>query len=220
MSEFSNAIRIIKKYEGYHEKAYTDPRTEDEVYSIGYGTQFYPDGSPVKQGQCCTKQKAMEYLFHEIFVIDQEIDKLDIQIDSSMRQALISFVHSVGWESFLYSGIIDAIERETWSEVVEDMNRWIFDCDNKVIGGLLERRKEEAILFLSEINANPWRSTEILMTAFRNYSAAAHQVRAIRKLEDSINPYVLTEFANEFCPFDAFPMLSSAEYDQIFDISD
>jgi hypothetical protein len=162
----------------------------------------------------------MEYLFHEIFVIDQEIDKLDIQIDPAMRQALISFVHSVGWESFLYSGIIDAIERETWSEVVEDMNRWIFDCDNKVIGGLLERRKEEAILFLSEINANPWRSTEILMTAFRNYSAAAHQVRAIRKLEDSINPYVLTEFANEFCPFDAFPVLSSSEYDQIFDISD
>ena len=53
-------------------------------------------------------------------------------------------------------------------------------------------------MFLGEVKENGWRSTEILLAAFRNYSAAAHQVRAIRRLEEGINPYTLSEFANEF----------------------
>lgn len=201
MTEFSDAIQIIKKYEGYNEKAYADPRVADSNYSIGYGTQFYPDGSPVKQGQRCTRQKAMEYLFHEIKIINQQLDKLDLHLDNSMRQGLISFIHSVGWEAFLYSHIIDSIERENWPGVATDINRWIFDCEHKVIGSLLERRKEETNLFLKELNANPWNSTDILLTAFRNYQGAPHQARAIRKLEESINPYVLTAFANDFRVF-------------------
>jgi hypothetical protein len=36
------------------------------------------------------------------------------------------------------------------------------------------------------------------MKAFRNYTASSKQVNAIRKLEESINPYVLAEFANAF----------------------
>jgi len=69
---------------------------------------------------------------------------------------------------------------------------------HNVIGGLLDRRREEINLFLQEIDANPWSSTEILLTAFRNYSAAAHEVRAIRELEERISPYILSEFANSF----------------------
>ena len=41
-------------------------------------------------------------------------------------------------------------------------------------------------------------TTEILLRAFRNYAAAAHQVKAIRHLEERVSPYVLSEFANEF----------------------
>jgi hypothetical protein len=63
---------------------------------------------------------------------------------------------------------------------------------------LIDRRREEVELFLREIDANPWVSTEVLLKAFRNYSAAPHQVRAIRELEEKINPYALAEFANSF----------------------
>jgi len=58
MSDYSRAIKLIKLYEGFNERAYPDPETGAEPYSLGYGTQFYPDGSPVKQGNCCTRQKA------------------------------------------------------------------------------------------------------------------------------------------------------------------
>jgi lysozyme len=199
MSDFSAAINIIRKYEGFNEKAYADSTTGAEPYTIGYGSQFYPDGSPVKKGQCCSKQKALEYLFHEVSVIDTQLLKLNLGLDVSMRQALISFVHSIGWESFLYSHVIDAIEHEDFCNVTEEMGRWIFNAEHRVVGGLLDRRREEISLFLQEIDANPWSSTEILLTAFRNYTAAPHEVRAIRQLEESISPYILSQFANDFC---------------------
>jgi len=134
--------------------------------------------------------------------------KLNLGLDGSMRQALISFIHSIGWEPFLYSRVVDCLEREDFCGVTEEIGRWIFDGDHKVIGGLLDRRREEINLFLQEVDANPWASTEVLLKAFRNYAAAPHQVRAIRQLEESINPYVLSEFANNFQiddePWDSF----------------
>ena len=53
-------------------------------------------------------------------------------------------------------------------------------------------------LFLRDVDTSPWASTEVLLTAFRNYSAAPHEVRAICALEERINPYILSEFANSF----------------------
>lgn len=198
MSDLSGAINLIRKYEGFNEKAYADPITGGEPYTIGFGTQFYPDGSPVKRGQRCTREKALEYLFHEINVIDNQLAKLNLGLDNSMRQALISFVHSVGWDPFLYSHVIDCIEAEDFCGATQEIGKWIFDEDHNVIGGLLDRRREEINLFLQEIDANPWSSTEILLTAFRNYSAAPHEVRAVRELEERISPYILSEFANSF----------------------
>ena len=63
---YQDAISIIKAFEGFNEKAYPDPVTGSDPYTFGYGTQFYPDGSQVKQGHCCTKEKALEY---DIFLV-------------------------------------------------------------------------------------------------------------------------------------------------------
>lgn len=215
MGEFREAVELIRKYEGFSEKAY--PSGDDGKYTVGYGTQFYPDGSPVKLGQWCTKEKALEYLYQEVKAIRSSLDDLNLSLDHSMEQALISFIHSVGWTPFLYSNIIDAIERDDLGEAAEEIKSWIFDENHEVIGGLLDRRREEVALFLREVDGNPWVSTEVLMTAFRNYSAAPHQVRAIRNLEENINPYVLAEFANEFRIADSpWIKLSSEELDTLF----
>ena len=215
MGEFREAVELIRKYEGFSEKAY--PSGDDGKYTVGYGTQFYPDGSPVKLGQWCTKEKALEYLYQEVKAIRSSLDDLNLSLDHSMEQALISFIHSVGWTPFLYSNIIDAIERDDLGEAAEEIKSWIFDENHEVIGGLLDRRREEVALFLREVDGNPWVSTEVLMTACRNYSAAPHQVRAIRNLEENINPYVLAEFANEFRIADSpWIELSSEELDTLF----
>jgi len=140
-----------------------------------------------------------------------------LHLDHSMQQALISFIHSIGWTPFIYSSIVDAIERDDLAEAADEMMSWIFNENHEVIGGLLDRRREEVALFLREIDDSPWTSTEVLMTAFRNYSAAPHQVRAIRVLEENINPYVLAEFANNFRISESpWIPLSSEELDSLF----
>ena len=198
MADFSLAINLIRKYEGYAEKAYPHPNSGEEPYTIGYGTQFYPDGAPVKKGQRCTKEKALEYLFNEVNVIDEQLSKLNLSLDDCMRQALLSFIHSIGWEPFLYSQIIDCIENDNIPGACEEMGRWIFDEDYKAIGGLLDRRREEISLFLNEIYTDTKGISEILLRAFKIFSGKPNELRAIKKLEESINPYILTEFANAF----------------------
>ena len=197
MSDFWRALKIIKHYEGFNEKAYCDPETGADPFTIGYGTQYYPDDSPVKQGHRCTKEKALEYLLHEITEISVELDKLDLPIDHAMKEALISFIHSVGWKPFLYSNIVDACDREDWVTAVQDINSWIYDTKNNVIAPLIERRSEEAYLFLSNVDC-AWTSQELLLKVFRDYAGAPHEVRAIRSLQRQINPYILAQFHNDF----------------------
>lgn len=212
MSDFSRAIKLIKKYEGFSEKAYPDPSTGDNPYTLGFGTQYYPDGSPVKRGHYCTERKAFEYLNHEVEVINDELTALNLGLDDSMLNALISFIHSIGWEPFLYSNIVDCIDIEDWDGAAKEITNWIFDSHYKVVGGLLDRRREEASLFLSEIRACQCPSGGILQRAFSNYTAEHNQIRAIQILEQNLNPYVLAEFANQF---DLEPCL---HFDEEFDL--
>lgn len=217
MTNFSPALELICKHEGFNEKAYADPETGGAPYTFGFGTQYYPDGSPVKSGHCCTKQKALEYLLHEVSVIEQEVNKLNLPLDEYMKQALVSFIHSVGWKPFLYSALIDCIDVEDWEGVVEEFSQWIFDQEHQVIGGLLERRREESLLFLTEIKQTVKACEDVLLTAFRNYAASTEQVDAIRRLEQKINPYVLAEFANNFSiNGDSWTSLSDESLDYLF----
>ena len=198
MHGFSKAIDIICRYEGYKEKATADPVTGEHPYTFGYGSQFYPDGSPVKAGHYVTKQKALEFLNNEIYVIDTELDKLHLDIDSSMREALISFIHSIGWEAFLYSSVIDFVDASKYHAAVDEMNRWIFDANHKALGPLLHRRQEETNLFLSELDTNVASLPNILLTAVKEYSGHPNQIQALVNLEKRMNPYILTEFMNTF----------------------
>lgn len=198
MTCFARALNIIKKYEGYSERAYPDPSTGGAPYTFGYGSQYYPDGTAVKKGQRCSQQKALEYLQHDIEIIEGDIKRLNLGIDASMQEALISFIHSVGWDSFLYSNLIDQIECENWSGATAEISRWIFDDYYRAIGGLIDRRREESLLFLEEIKDAALLSGDILLKAFRDYAASPRHIRAIRRLEEQLNPYVLAGFVNDF----------------------
>jgi lysozyme len=220
MENFSPALELICKYEGFNEKAYADPETGESPYTLGFGTQFYPDGAPVKLGHYCTKQKALDYLLHEVNIIEQEISKLNLRLDEHMKQALISFIHSVGWKPFLYSSLIDCIDMEDWEGVTEEFSEWIFDQEHQVIGNLLERRREESGLFLTEIKQPIKKCEDLLLTAFRSYAASTEQTNAIRKLEQKINPYVLAEFANNFSINGSLVPMADKSLDYLFQVPD
>ena len=115
-----------------------------------------------------------------------------------MREALISFIHSIGWEAFLYSSVIDYIDASKYHAAVDEMNRWIFDANHKALGHLLHRRQEETNLFLSELDTNVASLPNILLTAVKEYAGHPNQIQALVNLEKRMNPYILTEFMNTF----------------------
>lgn len=198
MADFNEAIELIKKYEGFNEKAYADPVTGGYPYTIGFGSQFYPDGSEVKAGQRCSRKKALEYLKHEVEIIYDQLDSLELPLDNSMCQALISFIHSVGWHGFLYSHIVDAIECSDYKHTIDLISQWVFDENHQVIGNLIERRREEIQLFLQEIKGTEEGTNSILLKAFSAYCGTPIQMRAVKSLENQMNPYTLSEFINNF----------------------
>lgn len=206
MIDFCDAMDIIKKYEGFSEKALADPSTGKEPFSIGYGTQFYPDGEPVKKGQLCTERKALEYLLHEVNEIDNDLKSFNLGLEPNMTNALISFIHSVGWDLFLKSRVIEYIVNEKWKKVAQEMTAWVIDGDYRIIGSLIDRRREESLLFLKDVGISFAPAGELLLNAFRQYQGTIYQQKAIQMLEENTNPYVLSEFANKFSAknFDEF----------------
>jgi lysozyme len=199
MFQFPRAANIIMRFEGFSERAIPDPVTGQMPFTFGYGCQNYPNGGPVRQGQRVTEEKAKEYLQLEMKQIAEDLDDLDLPIiDRNQQEALISFIHSIGWTPFLYSEIIDKIESGAEIRVPEEFMRWVFGPDHKVIGGLLDRRREEAALFSISMEQPPWMTGDILLAAFRNYQAHPDQVNAIRDLEKQVNPYTLAAFHAEF----------------------
>ena len=202
MADYSQALRIIREHEGFNEKAYPCFHTGGEPYTIGYGTQFYPDGTPVKLGQRVSQEKALEYLKHELDIIWEQIDSLDLCMSLSTRNSLVSFIHSVGWENFLYSEIPDNLDNGDWLAAASQMQKWVFDHDRQLVGGLLDRRAAEVQLLMQDTGSPRGVPGDILLAAFRNYTGSPAQVRAIRRLEISLNPYVLSEFGNEYRVFE------------------
>jgi hypothetical protein len=100
----------------------------------------------------------------------------------------------------------------------QEINQWIFDEDHKAVGGLVERRMEETALFLAEEDGIQ-RSANILLKAFRDYEASATQVEAIRRLETSISPYLLADFANHFDLFNRHSAFLDYDPYEIYSLS-
>jgi len=215
VKDYGPAEYIIKKYEGFNEKAYEDPLSGGKA-TFGYGTQYYPDGAPVLISQRVSREKAEEYLFEELSVIDEDLVNLNLDLDPAMHQALLSFIHSVGWNAFFFSNIVDALERNDLKEVVAEINNWIFDEDHKAIASLIKRRSEEVSLFLSGTEEYLLSSPDILLKAFRDYEASAREVDAIRQLEKSISPYLLAEFADCFGLFTRQSTYLAFDYDELY----
>ena len=56
MHDFLLLSVLLKSTRVFDERACPDPATGAEPYTIGYGSEFYPDGSPVLKGQLVSEK--------------------------------------------------------------------------------------------------------------------------------------------------------------------
>lgn len=134
---------LIKKWESLKLKAYKCPA---DVWTIGYGTTIYPDGSKVKKGDVCTKEQAEKYLIHHI---EKEIKLPKSQLTKNQIDALTSLIYRAGQSSFDKSNLKKAILTKDKAGVFSHWD-WI-TAKGKTISGLINRANDERKLFMDDM---------------------------------------------------------------------
>lgn len=135
---------IIRESEGFEAKAYKDT---GGVWTIGYGTIKYPNGTRVKSGDTCTKGQAELWLINDCKWVDACLDKhVKVKINQNQFDALASFVYNIGETAFVKSTMLTLINQSKFDLAAAQFDRWIYD-NGKVINGLKNRRAKEKQLF-------------------------------------------------------------------------
>lgn len=136
---------LIKRYEGYSEKAYKCPAG---IWTIGYGNTTWEDGTPVKKGDTITKEKA-EALLNNYLIKNVRPKIADLKLTAYQNEALESLIYNIGWTAFARSKCYKAIKAKDWGTAFNNWD-WI-SGGGKVLKGLIKRRAEEIALFFAEI---------------------------------------------------------------------
>lgn len=145
MTPSQNCIDLIKKFEGLKLKSY---QCSAKVWTIGYGSTIYPNGSKVKQGDTCTIEQAEEYLRTDVSRMAIAIMALLIPFKPTQSQfdAVLSFAYNVGLGSLGRSTLLRKLKAGDRT-AVDEFAKWN-KADGRVLAGLTRRRKAEAELFV------------------------------------------------------------------------
>lgn len=150
MNPSQAAVDLVKEFEGFSAKAYPDPGTGAEPWTIGYGTTCYPDGKSVRLGDQCTRSAAEMWLMHELEEAGKAINVLvQVPLEQHQFDALCSFVYNVGMRAFEQSTMRKFINAGMFKDAADQFLRWV-RAGGKVLPGLVKRREEERAMFLGE----------------------------------------------------------------------
>lgn len=140
-----NGYAIIRDFEGFRADAYLDT---GGVWTIGFGTIRYPNGTKVKKGDKCTRGQAELWLMNDAKWVDACLDKyVTSKLNQNQFDALASFVYNVGETAFSKSTMLTLLNQSKFDLASSQFDRWIYD-NGKVINGLVNRRTQEKQLFL------------------------------------------------------------------------
>jgi lysozyme len=136
--------RLIRKYEGCRLASYKCPAG---IWTIGWGTTYYPDGKSVKEGETISQEKAdallIDYLNKNIVPVFQ---KIPYTLTIDQKAAIASLCYNVGVPSFLRSKCFTAVCNKDFAGIFEN-----WDWGHKQLKGLAKRRAEELFYFLKDL---------------------------------------------------------------------
>ena len=146
------ALKLIKKWEGCRLEAYRCPA---DVPTIGYGATRLANRA-VRMGDTITQQEADEMLLHEVENLFAPSVFALLPLAKKWRgeqtAAIISFAYNVGLgaleESTLRKRLLAG--EDATKVVIEELPRWN-KAGNKVLEGLVNRRKDEVALFTGSV---------------------------------------------------------------------
>lgn len=139
-------LNLIKKYEGLKLTAYKCPAG---ILTIGYGHT-----KTVKPGMTINKEMAELLLREDLIWVESAIKRhVTVQLNQNQFDALSSFIYNVGERAFANSTLLKLLNQGKILEAGEEFMRWTKARQPgglKELPGLVKRRAEEKVLFLSK----------------------------------------------------------------------
>ena len=130
----SEAVRLV----AYRDNA-TPPR-----WTIGWGCTFYPDGTPVKEGDSCTRAEA-DLLFDSILGrFERGVEQcVFAPLNDKMFGALVEMAYNVGVPAFAGSTLVRKLNAYDYIGAQGEFDRWVFSGGIDPNTGLVFRRNRE-----------------------------------------------------------------------------
>lgn len=149
MKPSENCYNLIKQFEGCRLKSYKDSAG---IWTIGWGTTFYPEGAKVKEGESITQERADFLLKWQVL---EKCAAVNVLVDVSQNKfdALVSFAYNVGVAALRKSTLLKKVLADPNDQTIEaeflKWNKARVKGELTVLNGLTKRRQAEADLYFS-----------------------------------------------------------------------
>jgi GH24 family phage-related lysozyme (muramidase) len=141
-------IEAIAKHEGLRLRAYPDPATGGEPWTIGYGHTSAAGLPKVYRGMVITKERAREILSNDLVKFENAVEKaLTVNPTQNQFDAMVSLCFNIGPGNFSKSSVLKFHNGRQFEKAAGAFALWN-KAAGKVMAGLTARRAAERALYL------------------------------------------------------------------------
>jgi lysozyme len=148
MNKLTHAgFELIKAHEGLRLKAYVDPGTGGEPYTIGYGHTSAAGPPTVYKGMTISRDEAEDIFRRDLTKFENHVRfAVKVPISDTQFSALVSFCYNVGPGAFKKSSVLRAVNEGRF-DLVPARLALFNKANGKTLKGLVRRRAEEGKMF-------------------------------------------------------------------------
>lgn len=136
------AASLIKPFEGCRLKAYPDPATGGDPWTIGWGAT----GPGIRKGVVWTQAQADGRLSADLVGYDAAVGKAVGAATDAQRAAMTSLAYNIGVNAFASSTLAKLHKAGDYAGASAQFARWN-KAAGKVMAGLARRRAAEAAMY-------------------------------------------------------------------------
>jgi len=187
----SKGIAHLHKFESLELKAYPDPGSGGDPWTIGYGHT----GPEVSIGLVINLEQAEALLKEDLARFNKAVEELiSVALNQNEFDALVCFTYNVGEGALKNSTLRRRLNAGEDKSLVfsEELPRWVNGASGPM-PGLVRRREAEVKMALTS-------KDYFLPRAAKYFNAEPHQEAAWRTLEDSLTSEQLEAFKLAYSP--------------------
>ena len=145
MKASEKCLELIRRFEGFRAKPYRCPAG---VPTIGYGSTRYADGAHVNlTDPPITEAQADDIMRDTLGEYERAIDRyVSVSLNQNEFDALVDFAYNAGAKNLLNSTLLKKLNAGDRKGAAQQFERWVY-ADGKILGGLVDRRLAERVLF-------------------------------------------------------------------------